>query len=49
MLIKTEAVVLHTVKYGDNKVIVDMFTAGYGRMGFVVGIPRSGRSGVRKQ
>ncbi|MBO5186152.1 MAG: recombination protein O N-terminal domain-containing protein [Prevotella sp.] len=49
MLIKTEAIVLRTVKYGDNKVIVDMFTADCGRMSFVASAGRSGKGGVRRQ
>ena len=36
MLTKTEAVVLRTVKYGDQKMIVDMLTEEFGRLSFAV-------------
>lgn len=50
MLIKTEALVLHVVKYGDSKLVVDMFTAAFGRMAFMVGVRRrAGRGGMPKQ
>lgn len=38
---KTEAIVLHCSKYGDNKLIVNTFTREYGRMSFSVVIPSS--------
>lgn len=49
MLVETEAIVLRSLKYGDNKMIVDMFTRSDGRMSFVAGVARSGKSRVRKQ
>lgn len=49
MLIKTTAIVLHNIKYGDSKMIVDMFTRAHGRMSFVVSIPKSSKSKLRKQ
>ncbi len=36
MLTKTEAIVLRTVKYGDQKMIVDMLTEEFGRLSFAV-------------
>ena len=36
MIAKTDAIVLHTIKYGDKKIIVDMFTKEMGRMAFAV-------------
>ena len=49
MLTKTTAIVLHNIKYGDSKMIVDMFTRAHGRMSFVVTVPKSARSKIRKQ
>ena len=49
MLTKTTAIVLHNIKYGDSKMIVDMFTRAHGRMSFVVTMPKSARSKIRKQ
>ena len=49
MLTKTTAIVLHNIKYGDTKMIVDMFTRSHGRMSFVVPIPKSAKSKFRKQ
>lgn len=49
MLTKTEALVLRHVKYGDNRMIVDLFTRECGRMSFAVTVSRSSRGGVRRQ
>lgn len=49
MLVKTEAIVLHTLKYGESKVIVDMFTRSLGRLSFVVSVPKTNKSRVKKQ
>ena len=49
MLTKTTAIVLHNIKYGDSKMIVDMFTRAHGRMSFVVTVPKSARSKICKQ
>lgn len=49
MLVGTEAIVLHTLKYGESKVIVDMFTRSMGRLSFVVSIPKTSKSRVKKQ
>ena len=49
MLTKTTAIVLHCIKYGDNKMIVDMFTRLHGRMAFLVPLPKSAKSKLRKQ
>ncbi len=38
---KTEAIILHCSKYGDNKLIVNTFTRENGRMSFSVVIPSS--------
>ena len=49
MLIKTEAIVLHALKYGEGRIIVDMYTRTDGRLSFIVSAPRSERSRMKKQ
>ncbi len=49
MLVKTEAIVLHALKYGENKLIVDMFTRQFGRLSFVVPLPKTSKSRLKKQ
>jgi DNA repair protein RecO (recombination protein O) len=49
LLVKTEAIVLHTLKYGERQLIVDMFTREHGRLSFIVPIPRSAKSKIKKQ
>ena len=46
---KTEAIVLHSFKYGEQRLIVDMFTREHGRLAFIVPIPLSGRAKLKKQ
>lgn len=47
MLEKTRAVVLHSLRYGDQKVIVTMFTERHGALSFMVRVPRSRKSVVQ--
>lgn len=49
MLVKTNAIVMHTLKYGDRKLIVDFYTEELGRVTSMVKIPVSQRSRMRKQ
>lgn len=49
MLVKTNAIVLNALKYGESQIIVDMFTESHGRLSFMQRIPRTSRSGVKKQ
>ena len=49
MLVKTHAIVLNSLKYGESQIIVDMFTESHGRLSFIQRLPRTPRSGVRKQ
>lgn len=49
MLQKTEAIVLHSLKYGEQRVIVDMFTRSHGRLAFIVPLSHSARSPMKKQ
>ncbi len=49
MLTKTQAIVLHTIKYGETRLIVDMFTKVFGRQAFIVSIPKTPKGKVKKQ
>jgi len=49
VLVKTEAIVLHSFKYGESRLIVDMFTREAGRLSFAVPLPRSAKSRLKKQ
>lgn len=49
MLVKTSAIVLGSLKYGESQLIVDLFTESHGRLSFMQRIPRTSRSGVKKQ
>ena len=49
MLVKTKAIVLNSLKYGESQIIVDIFTESHGRLSFVQRIPRTSRSGIKKQ
>ena len=49
MKTKTEAIVLHSVKYGEAKLIVDTFTRTHGRLSFVVPVSRSQKAKLKKQ
>lgn len=43
MLQKTKGIVLHTLKYNDTSIIVDMYTELSGRTSFLVPVPVRGR------
>lgn len=49
MIAKTEAIVLHSFKYGEQKLIVDMFTRQHGRVAFIVPLPKSSKGKLKKQ
>ena len=49
MLMKTQAIVLHAIKYGETRLIVDMFTKTFGRQAFIVSIPKTPKGKVKKQ
>ena len=36
---------LHLLKYGEQKLIIDMFTREHGRVGFVMSLPKTGSGG----
>lgn len=49
MLTKTQAIVLHSLKYGETRLIVDMFTRQFGRLSFIVSMPKTAKSKMKKQ
>ena len=49
MLIKTEAIVLHSLKYGESRMIVDLFTRQQGRLSCIVSIPKTSKAKIKKQ
>ena len=49
MLTKTQAIVLHSLKYGELRLIVDMFTRTFGRQSFIVSIPKTSKGKIKKQ
>ena len=49
MLTKTQAIVLHAIKYGETRLIVDMVTKVFGRQAFIVSIPKTPKGKVKKQ
>ena len=49
MLTKTQAIVLHSLKYGESRLIVDMFTRTFGRQSFIVSIPKTTKGKIKKQ
>jgi DNA repair protein RecO (recombination protein O) len=48
MMAKTKAIVLHSLKYGDSQMIVDMFTEQFGRLSFVCHISQSPKAKLKK-
>ena len=49
MLTKTEAIVLHALKYGETRMIIDMYTRECGRLSFAVQLPKTARGKLKKQ
>ena len=49
MIEKTEGIVLHSFKYGESKIIVDMFTRKKGRLSFIVTVPKTAKGRLKKQ
>lgn len=47
MLSQSDAIVLHTIKYGETSLVVQAFTRMYGRLGFMVNGVRSRKSGSK--
>ena len=48
MDVKTKAIVLRSVKYGDASLIVDMLTESMGRVSFIVRIPKTQKGKLKK-
>lgn len=49
MLVKTDAIVLHSLKYGETRLIVDLYTREVGRLSCVVPIPKTQKARLKKQ
>lgn len=49
MLTKTEAIVLHAFKYGEARLIVDVFTRQAGRLSFITSLPKTAKGRLKKQ
>lgn len=49
MEIKTAAIVLRALKYGESQMIVDLFTRTTGRVSFICHIPKSNKGKIKKQ
>ena len=49
MLVKTKAIVLHSFKYGETKIIVDMFTEEHGRLSCIATVGKSARGKLKRQ
>ncbi len=49
MLITTKAIVLNTIKYGDDKIIVNLLSEQKGRLSSIVSIPKSGKGKIKRQ
>ncbi|MDY4666956.1 MAG: DNA repair protein RecO [Prevotella sp.] len=49
MLVRTRAIVLRTIKYGEASFVADLLTEEYGRMSFLLHIPKTGKGKVKKQ
>ena len=49
VLVKTKAIVLHSFKYGESRMIVDMFTEEAGRLSFIISIPKTSKGRIKKQ
>lgn len=49
MIVKTEAIVIRTVKYADSKVIVDMFSRDEGYLSFSVKFANSSKGRLHRQ
>ena len=46
---KTQAIVLHSLKYGDSQIIVDLFTKSHGRLSFLVRLSKSAKGKMKRQ
>jgi len=49
VLVKTEAIVLHALKYGESRLIVDLFTREVGRLSCILPLPKTAKARLKKQ
>ena len=49
MLVKTEAIVLHSFKYGETRMIVEVFTRETGRLSLIATLPKTQKGKLKKQ
>lgn len=49
MLLQSQAIILHVVKYGDRQLIVDMLTFEQGRVSFLCRLPTTSKGKLKKQ
>lgn len=49
MMVKTRAIVLHSIKYSDAQLIVDFLTEIHGRLSFLVRLPKTSNGIVKRQ
>jgi DNA repair protein RecO (recombination protein O) len=49
MMVKTRAIVVNSFKFGENKMIVDIFTECQGRVSFIVPLSSSSKAKIKKQ
>ena len=43
MILKSKAIVLRSLKFGDSSLIIDMFTELEGRISFITRIPKTAK------
>ncbi|MGI6242259.1 MAG: DNA repair protein RecO [Prevotella sp.] len=49
MEVKSRALVLHALKYGESQMIIDLLTREQGRMSFICYLPKTSKGKVKKQ
>ncbi len=49
MLCKTEALVLHAFKYGETRMIIDVFSRDAGRLSLIAALPKTSKARLKKQ
>ena len=49
MILKSKAIVLRSMKFGDASLIIDMFTEQEGRISFITRIPKTAKGKIKKQ
>ena len=49
MILKSKAIVLRSMKFGEASLIIDMFTEQEGRISFITRIPKTAKGKIKKQ